>query len=156
MADGQVQAGMNNRDDDAAVSNHGRPSAGRRDGDIHSSLSHVRRAATSSHVNYLPRQPSRSSPRGQSRAPTASASGRLPDQVRACIQLPVPVRQATPGWRHLHGPASRSAPIAAWLWVVPMSFWECLGSNFYNLYDRNWAAQCSPIIFESVTLVDCS
>jgi hypothetical protein len=34
-------------------------------------------------------------------------------------------------------------------------FWQCLSGNFYNLYDRYWAAQCSPIIIESVTLVDC-
>jgi hypothetical protein len=34
-------------------------------------------------------------------------------------------------------------------------FWQCLSGNFYNLYDRYWAAQCSPIIIELVTLVDC-
>lgn len=24
-------------------------------------------------------------------------------------------------------------------------FYECLSGDFYNLYDRNWAAQCSPV-----------
>ncbi len=24
-------------------------------------------------------------------------------------------------------------------------FWECKSGNFWNLYDRNWAEQCSPV-----------
>jgi hypothetical protein len=34
-------------------------------------------------------------------------------------------------------------------------FWQCLSGNFYNLYDRNWAAQCSPITIESLRLITC-
>jgi hypothetical protein len=34
-------------------------------------------------------------------------------------------------------------------------FWQCLSGNFYNLYDRNWAAQCSPVTIESLTLINC-
>ena len=34
-------------------------------------------------------------------------------------------------------------------------FWQCLSGNFYNLYDRYWAAQCSPITIESLTLITC-
>jgi hypothetical protein len=34
-------------------------------------------------------------------------------------------------------------------------FWQCLSGNFYNLYDRDWAAQCSPITIESLTLISC-
>ena len=35
-------------------------------------------------------------------------------------------------------------------------WWQCLSGDFYNLYDRDWAAQCSPITIESLTLVTCS
>jgi hypothetical protein len=35
-------------------------------------------------------------------------------------------------------------------------WWQCLSGNFYNLYDRHWAAQCSPITIESLTLITCS
>jgi hypothetical protein len=34
-------------------------------------------------------------------------------------------------------------------------FWQCLSGTFYNLYDRNWASQCSPITMESLTLINC-
>jgi hypothetical protein len=34
-------------------------------------------------------------------------------------------------------------------------FWQCLSGTFYNLYDRNWAAQCSPITIETLTLINC-
>ena len=34
-------------------------------------------------------------------------------------------------------------------------FWQCLSGEFYNLYDRNWAAQCSPINLMAVQLVEC-
>jgi len=34
-------------------------------------------------------------------------------------------------------------------------FWQCLSGTFYNLYDRKWAAQCSPITIESLTLINC-
>jgi len=32
-------------------------------------------------------------------------------------------------------------------------FWECLSGTFYNLYDRNWAAQCQPIL---IGIVPCT
>ena len=32
-------------------------------------------------------------------------------------------------------------------------FWECLSGTFYNLYDRDWAAQCQPIL---IGIVPCS
>jgi hypothetical protein len=35
-------------------------------------------------------------------------------------------------------------------------FWQCLSGSFYNLYDRYWAPQCSPVTIESLTLVTCS
>jgi hypothetical protein len=35
-------------------------------------------------------------------------------------------------------------------------FWQCRSGNFYNLYDRYWAPQCSPITIESLTLITCS
>ena len=35
-------------------------------------------------------------------------------------------------------------------------FWQCLSGNFYNLYDRYWAPQCSPVTIESLMLVSCS
>ena len=34
-------------------------------------------------------------------------------------------------------------------------FWQCLSGSFYNLYDRNWAAQCSPVTIETLALRDC-
>lgn len=33
-------------------------------------------------------------------------------------------------------------------------FYQCLSGNFYNLYDRFWAAQCSPVTIETLTLQD--
>lgn len=35
-------------------------------------------------------------------------------------------------------------------------FYQCLSGNFYNLYDRYWAPQCSPVTIETLTLQDCS
>ena len=35
-------------------------------------------------------------------------------------------------------------------------FYQCLSGNFYNLYDRFWAAQCSPVTIEPLTLQDCA
>lgn len=29
-------------------------------------------------------------------------------------------------------------------------FYECLSGDFYNLYDRSWAAQCSPILIDII------
>jgi len=29
-------------------------------------------------------------------------------------------------------------------------FYQCLSGSFYNLYDRNWAAHCYPVYFQSV------
>jgi len=34
-------------------------------------------------------------------------------------------------------------------------FWQCLSGNFYNLYDRYWAPQCSPVNLRVVGLKDC-
>lgn len=34
-------------------------------------------------------------------------------------------------------------------------FYQCLSGSFYNLYDRNWAAQCNPVIIETGALVNC-
>lgn len=34
-------------------------------------------------------------------------------------------------------------------------FWQCLSGDFYNLYDRYWAGQCSPVTLRVVELVDC-
>ena len=34
-------------------------------------------------------------------------------------------------------------------------FWQCLSGSFYNLYDRNWAAQCSPVDVRVVDFIDC-
>lgn len=35
-------------------------------------------------------------------------------------------------------------------------FYQCLSGNFYNLYDRNWAAQCNAITINAVKFVDCA
>ena len=35
-------------------------------------------------------------------------------------------------------------------------FYQCLSGNFYNLYDRYWAAQCSPVTIETLTLQECA
>lgn len=35
-------------------------------------------------------------------------------------------------------------------------FYQCLSGNFYNLYDRNWAAQCSPVTINTLGLVNCA
>ncbi len=35
-------------------------------------------------------------------------------------------------------------------------FYQCLSGNFYNLYDRYWAAQCSPVTIETLILQDCA
>lgn len=35
-------------------------------------------------------------------------------------------------------------------------FYQCLSGNFYNLYDRSWAAQCSPITINLLQLQNCS
>jgi len=32
-------------------------------------------------------------------------------------------------------------------------FWQCLSGDFYNLYDRNWAPQCKPILLQ---IIPCS
>jgi len=34
-------------------------------------------------------------------------------------------------------------------------FWQCLSGTFYNLYDRYWAPQCSPVNLRVVGLKDC-
>lgn len=34
-------------------------------------------------------------------------------------------------------------------------FWQCLSGDFYNLYDRFWAPQCSPVNLRVVGLKDC-
>ena len=34
-------------------------------------------------------------------------------------------------------------------------FYQCLSGDFYNLYDRSWAAQCSPITISLLHLQSC-
>ena len=34
-------------------------------------------------------------------------------------------------------------------------FYQCLSGNFYNLYDRFWAAQCSPVYINTLMLQQC-
>ena len=34
-------------------------------------------------------------------------------------------------------------------------FWQCLSGHFYNIYDRHWAEQCSPVEVQVLELVDC-
>ena len=36
------------------------------------------------------------------------------------------------------------------------TFYQCLSGNFYNLYNINWAPQCSPVTINTITLVQCS
>ncbi|KAL8846807.1 MAG: hypothetical protein Q9221_008135 [Calogaya cf. arnoldii] len=35
-------------------------------------------------------------------------------------------------------------------------FYQCLSGDFYNLYDRSWAPQCSPITINLLELQNCS
>lgn len=35
-------------------------------------------------------------------------------------------------------------------------FYQCLSGDFYNLYDRSWAPQCSPITINLLQLQNCS
>lgn len=35
-------------------------------------------------------------------------------------------------------------------------FYQCLSGDFYNLYDRSWAPQCSPITINLLQLQSCS
>lgn len=34
-------------------------------------------------------------------------------------------------------------------------FYQCLSGSFYNLYDRYWAAQCSPVTIDTIKLNQC-
>ena len=34
-------------------------------------------------------------------------------------------------------------------------FYQCLSGSFYNLYNVNWAPQCSPVTIETVMLQTC-
>ena len=34
-------------------------------------------------------------------------------------------------------------------------FWQCLSGNFYNLYDRHIAPQCSPVTLFKVRIINC-
>ncbi|MCJ1454806.1 hypothetical protein MMC28_005159 [Mycoblastus sanguinarius] len=34
-------------------------------------------------------------------------------------------------------------------------FYQCLSGSFYNLYDRSWAAQCSPVTISALMLQQC-
>lgn len=34
-------------------------------------------------------------------------------------------------------------------------FYQCLSGSFYNLYDRMWAAQCSPVTIDTIELQQC-
>lgn len=29
-------------------------------------------------------------------------------------------------------------------------FWQCKSGDFWNLYDRHWAAQCDPVVFKAI------
>lgn len=35
-------------------------------------------------------------------------------------------------------------------------FYQCLSGNFFNLYDRNWAPQCSAVTINTLELIRCS
>jgi hypothetical protein len=35
-------------------------------------------------------------------------------------------------------------------------WYRCLSGNFYNLYDRWWAAQCEPVVINAVVLKNCA
>jgi hypothetical protein len=35
------------------------------------------------------------------------------------------------------------------------AFYQCLSGSFCNLYDRYWAAQCSPITTNTIKLKQC-
>ena len=35
-------------------------------------------------------------------------------------------------------------------------FYQCLSGGFYNLYNENWAAQCSPVTINTLMLVTCA
>jgi len=35
-------------------------------------------------------------------------------------------------------------------------FYQCLSGDFYNLYNENWAAQCSPVTINMVELLNCA
>jgi hypothetical protein len=34
-------------------------------------------------------------------------------------------------------------------------FYQCLSGNFFNLYNKDWAAQCNPITMNAVALISC-
>ena len=34
-------------------------------------------------------------------------------------------------------------------------FYQCLSGSFFNLYDRKWAAQCSPVYVQTMQQIDC-
>jgi len=35
-------------------------------------------------------------------------------------------------------------------------FYQCLSGSFYNLYDRKWASQCTPVTINALTLQNCA
>ena len=35
------------------------------------------------------------------------------------------------------------------------TFYQCLSGNFYNLYDRHWAAQCNAVTIDLLELMNC-
>lgn len=35
-------------------------------------------------------------------------------------------------------------------------FYQCLSGTFYNLYDRYWAAQCSPVTINALLIRKCN
>jgi hypothetical protein len=35
-------------------------------------------------------------------------------------------------------------------------FYQCLSGDFYNLYNEDWAAQCSPVTIETLQLITCA
>lgn len=35
-------------------------------------------------------------------------------------------------------------------------WYQCLSGDFYNLYNENWAAQCEPVLIDTLKLITCS
>jgi hypothetical protein len=35
-------------------------------------------------------------------------------------------------------------------------FYQCLSGSFYNLYNENWAPQCSPVTINVLELINCT
>jgi hypothetical protein len=35
-------------------------------------------------------------------------------------------------------------------------FYQCRSGSFYNLYNENWAPQCSPVTINVLELINCT